>query len=191
MKQKNGGKTEPEVSAIKGEAKPDMSDPLMIVFSVVQMRIKSTFPAMLFLPPLYIAYAWLVQKEVSVAGPVVILFFLGTAVMVIYSSTLAFIVDANPGRSSSAVACNSLFRGLLACAASQSAEPILAKVGGNGAFYTGWAVILLIGQLALVLVAIKGKRWRAAYAVKEEHAEAQRRERREARLVKLGEGLHQ
>ncbi|GAA5868553.1 hypothetical protein JCM3774_005426 [Rhodotorula dairenensis] len=167
MKRKNGGTTEPE------------------------MRIKSTYGAMLFLPPLFVAYAWLVQKEVSVAGPVVILFFLGTAVMVIYSSTLAFIVDANPGRSSSAVACNSLFRGVLACAASQSAEPILAKVGGNGAFYTGWAVILLCGQLALVVVAIKGKRWRTAYAVKEEQAEAQRQERREARLIKLGEGIHQ
>ncbi|GAA5962196.1 hypothetical protein JCM8115_006625 [Rhodotorula mucilaginosa] len=166
MKERNGGKGEPE------------------------MRIKSTYGAMVFLPPLFVAYAWTVQKQVSIAGPVVVLFFLGTAIMVIYSSTLAFIVDANPGRSSSAVACNSLFRGVLACAASQAAEPILDKVGGNGAFYTGWAVILLIGQLALVIVAIKGKRWRAAFAVREEQAEARRRERRQARLAKLGEGVH-
>lgn len=30
------------------------------------------------------------------------------------SSTLAFVVDSNPGRASSAIACNSLFRGVLA-----------------------------------------------------------------------------
>lgn len=185
MKERNGGKGEPEVSSASGR-------PLTTFFDLVlrqQMRIKSTYGAMVFLPPLFVAYAWTVQEQVSIAGPVVILFFLGTAIMVIYSSTLAFIVDANPGRSSSAVACNSLFRGVLACAASQAAEPILDKVGGNGAFYTGWAVILLVGQLALVVVAIKGKRWRAAFAVREEQAEARRRERREARLAKLGEGV--
>lgn len=186
MKERNGGKGEPEVGAATKSPRPIITD----LDPRQQMRIKSTYGAMVFLPPLFVAYAWTVQKQVSIAGPVVVLFFLGTAIMVIYSSTLAFIVDANPGRSSSAVACNSLFRGVLACAASQAAEPILDKVGGNGAFYTGWAVILLVGQLALVIVAIKGKGWRAAFAVREEQAEAQRRERREARLAKLGEGVH-
>lgn len=42
------------------------------------MRIKSTYAAMIILPPLLIAYAWLVYYAVNVAGPVVILFFLGT-----------------------------------------------------------------------------------------------------------------
>jgi hypothetical protein len=42
------------------------------------MRIKSTYAAMILLPPLFIAYAWLVYYEVNIAGPVVILFFLGT-----------------------------------------------------------------------------------------------------------------
>lgn len=186
MKERNGGKGEPEVGAATKRRRPIITH----VNLRQQMRIKSTYGAMVFLPPLFVAYAWTVQKQVSIAGPVVVLFFLGTAIMVIYSSTLAFIVDANPGRSSSAVACNSLFRGVLACAASQAAEPILDKVGGNGAFYTGWAVILLIGQLALVIVAIKGKRWRAAFAVREEQAEARRRERRQTRLAKLGEGVH-
>lgn len=151
-----------------------------------QMRIKSTYGAMLFLPPLFVAYAWTVQEQVSIAGPVVVLFFLGAAIMVIYSSTLAFIVDSNTGRSSSAVACNSLFRGVLACAASQAAEPILSRVGGNGAFYTGWAVILLVGQLALVVVAINGKAWRGAAVQRQEEADARRQERRQARLTKLG-----
>ena len=103
----------------------------------LQMRIRSTYPVLAVLPCLYVVYGWLVYYEVHVAGPVIVLFFLGAgehvspsppfanfeltltgpttaAIMVIYSSTLAYIVDANPGRSTSTMACNSLFRGLLA-----------------------------------------------------------------------------
>jgi len=42
----------------------------------------------------------------------------------IYSSTLAYIVDANGGRSSSAIACNSLIRGLGAFIATELAVPL-------------------------------------------------------------------
>jgi hypothetical protein len=69
---------------------------------------------MVLIPALFVAYAWTVQKEVPIYGPVVILFFLGLSTLVLYSSLLSYVVDANPGRSSSAVACNSLFRGVLA-----------------------------------------------------------------------------
>ncbi|BGP42932.1 hypothetical protein JCM10449v2_006947 [Rhodotorula kratochvilovae] len=152
-----------------------------------EMRIKSTYPAFAFLPCLYIAYGWLVYYEVHVAGPVVVLFFLGAAIMVIYASTLAYIVDANPGRSTSAVACNSLFRGVLACAASQAAEPILDKIG-NGCFYSGWGILLLLGEGALVLVALRGGKWRAASRAKEARAAERHREKGERRLGRIGSG---
>lgn len=42
----------------------------------------------------------------------------------IYSSTLAYIVDSNVGRSSSAVASNSFFRGLFAFIATEIAVPL-------------------------------------------------------------------
>lgn len=42
----------------------------------------------------------------------------------VYSSTLSYIVDANVGRSSSAVACNSLFRGTIAFVAAEVAIPL-------------------------------------------------------------------
>lgn len=46
------------------------------------------------------------------------------------------IVDSNPGRSSSAIAVNSLARGSSAAIASQIAGPLLARIG-DGWFYTG------------------------------------------------------
>jgi len=41
------------------------------------MRIRSTYAAMILLPPLFVAYAWLVEYKVHIAAPVVVLFFLG------------------------------------------------------------------------------------------------------------------
>ncbi|SGZ23856.1 BQ5605_C023g09647 [Microbotryum silenes-dioicae] len=124
-----------------------------------EMRIKSTRLAMVLVPCFYILYAWTVQKRTNAAGPLVALLFLGISIMVLYSSLLSYIVDANPGRSSSAVACNSLFRGVLACIASQVAEPIIGHIG-NGWFYTGFAVILTVGSVALLYVGANGQRWR-------------------------------
>ena len=45
----------------------------------------------------------------------------------IYTSTLAYIVDANTGRSSSAVAANSFFRGLTAFIATEVAVPLQVR----------------------------------------------------------------
>jgi len=41
------------------------------------MRIRSTYAAMILLPPLFVAYAWLVEYKVHIAAPVVVLFLLG------------------------------------------------------------------------------------------------------------------
>lgn len=188
---------------------------------ISQMRIKSTYPALAFLPPLFVAYAWTVYYEVHIAGPIVVLFFLGATLMIIYASTLAYIVDANPGRSSSAVACNSLFRGALAVRLvllmyntaltewSHSAPlrrrpnpswPALATehsirvrtflfsslaMSLIDSLTAGWGVLLLLGEAALVIVAIKGKSWRAASQTRHEAEDERRRERREKRLHSL------
>lgn len=60
---------------------------------------------------------------------------------------------------STAVSCNSLFRGLIGFAASQAGEPILTSAG-NGPLYTGWAILLLLGNVALCLVCFKGQQWK-------------------------------
>ena len=46
----------------------------------------------------------------------------------IYASTLAYIVDANIGRSSQAVAVNSQFRGVLAFVAAEIAVPLQVRI---------------------------------------------------------------
>jgi hypothetical protein len=99
----------------------------------------------------FLVYAWTSDKKTNVAGPIVALVFGGFSLMsaedvlcriasiadiylrhlrVIYASTLAYLVDANPGRSSSAIACNSFFRGTFAFVASQVALPIRDQLAG-------------------------------------------------------------
>lgn len=77
----------------------------------------------------------------------------------IYTSTLAYVVDANPGRSCSAVATNSSFRGTLAFVSTMVAVPLQDAVG-DGWLYTGFAGLLVVMELLIVLVQRKGASWR-------------------------------
>jgi Na+/melibiose symporter-like transporter len=79
----------------------------------------------------------------------------------IYSSTLAYIVDANPGRSSAAVATNSCIRGVAAFVFTLAAVP-LQDLAGDGGLYTMWAGLLILCELLLLLVRVRGGKWRMA-----------------------------
>jgi Na+/melibiose symporter-like transporter len=89
----------------------------------------------------------------------------------IYSSTLAYIVDANPGRSSAAVATNSCFRGVTAFAFTLAAVPLQDSIG-DGGLYTLWAGLLVLCEVLFLLVQVRGGQWRAA-AEESEKAKAQ------------------
>ncbi|KAH8986090.1 hypothetical protein EDB86DRAFT_2299938 [Lactarius hatsudake] len=125
------------------------------------MRLESTKPAMVFLPLSVVAYAWLAQERVHVASLCTALFFVGFFSVWIYSSTLAYIVDANPGRSSAAVATNSWFRGVAAFVFTEATVPLQDSMG-DGGLYTLWAGILVLSELMLLLVRQRGGAWREA-----------------------------
>lgn len=114
---------------------------------------------MFVLPPSLIAYAWMAEKHVNVAGLCVALFFVGLSSIWIYSSTLAYIVDANVGRSSTAVATNSFCRGLAGFVAAEVAVP-LQNALGDGGLYTLWAGIMVLASLMVLLTIRKGGEWR-------------------------------
>jgi hypothetical protein len=96
---------------------------------------------MLWLPPCIIGYGWMCDKHLNVAVICVMLVLVGFTsmcverlfmVMVVltsssrwmYAGTLAYLVDANPGRSAAAVATNSSFRGSLAFISAIIAVPL-------------------------------------------------------------------
>ncbi|CEH14573.1 Synaptic vesicle transporter SVOP and related transporters (major facilitator superfamily) [Ceraceosorus bombacis] len=122
-------------------------------------RIKSSFLAMLLCPLAFIMYAWTVHQHVEIAAPVVSLVLIGFSTFWPYSTSLSYIVDSNVGGASGAVSCNSFFRGLTAFVASEVAGPLQDAVG-DGALYTGWAVLITIGQVLITVVAFKATSWR-------------------------------
>jgi hypothetical protein len=160
------------------------------------MRLESSKLAMLWLPPSVIGYAWVCEKHVNVAVICIMLVLIGFTSMSVdhlfivvvaltstcrwmYSSTLAYLVDANPGRSCTAVATNSSFRGTLAFVSVMTAVPLQVRfLGllysthadasllpkqdalGDGGLYTAWAGILIVMELLVMLVLRKGESWR-------------------------------
>ncbi|OWZ47504.1 hypothetical protein C351_01971 [Cryptococcus neoformans c8] len=125
-----------------------------------EMRLRSTVLAMPILVASFLAYAWTAEKKVHIAALVVCLFFAGFSLLWIYSSTLAYVVDANPGASSSAMSCNSMFRGICACVMSQVATPIQNGIG-DGGLYTLFAGILAFACACNLLLMVKGEQWRS------------------------------
>lgn len=124
-----------------------------------EMRLESSKLAMLWLPPFVVGYAWVCEKHVHVAVICIMLIFIGFTSIWIYTSTLSYLVDANPGRSCTAVATNSSFRGSLAFVSIMVAVPLQDALG-DGGLYTAWAGVLVVMELLVVLVLRKGESWR-------------------------------
>jgi len=137
--------------------------------SFAEMRLASTLPAMWFLPLSIIGYAWVCEKRVHIAAICVMLFVSGFSAIWVYTSTLAYIVDANPGRSSTAVAASSAFRCIFAFVATEVSVPIQDAIG-DGGLYTIWSGIMIIMEVLVLLVLYKGKKWREACEEKEKEA---------------------
>ncbi|KAG2104397.1 MFS general substrate transporter [Suillus discolor] len=129
--------------------------------SFPEMRLESTKIAMLWLPLSVIGYAWVCQEQVNIAAVCVMLFLNGFLSIWMYSSTLAYIVDANIGCSSMAVATNSSFRGLFAFIAAEIAVPLQDTIG-DGGLYTIWAGLMVVIECMILLVLYKGRKWREA-----------------------------
>ncbi|KAG1736765.1 vacuolar DHA amino acid exporter [Suillus lakei] len=129
--------------------------------SYAEMRLASTRPVMWFLPPAIIGYAWVCEKHVHVAAICIMLCLSGFFSTWVYASTLAYIVDANPGRSSTVVATNSAFRCVFAFVAIEVAIPIQVTIG-DGGLYTLWGGIMIIMEVLTLAVLYKGKKWREA-----------------------------
>ncbi|EJT99833.1 MFS general substrate transporter [Dacryopinax primogenitus] len=145
-----------------------------------EMRLQSTHIVMPILPLATLAYAWTAQEKTNVAGPVVCLFFSGFATMWIYSSTLAYVVDANVGRSSTAVAVNSSFRGAAGFVAAEVAIPLQNAIG-DGGLYSLWAGLTVL-SLVLILVT---ERWGGSWRERGVEREERRKEEKERKANEL------
>ncbi|THU95076.1 MFS general substrate transporter, partial [Dendrothele bispora CBS 962.96] len=125
-----------------------------------EIRLKSTFHGLIVFPLCIIGYGWVIQERLHIAAVCAMLFACGFFAIFVYTSTIAYIVDSNLGRSSTAVALNSAFRGALAFALTEVSVPMQDGLG-DGWMYTILASLIIISTLLIALVIWKGPEWRA------------------------------
>ncbi|KAI0919022.1 hypothetical protein AcV5_002046 [Taiwanofungus camphoratus] len=125
--------------------------------SYPEKRLQSTTFAIPFFPPAVIAYGGVCEKHVQIAAVCVMLFLSGFLQICVYASAFAYIVDANTGRSSSAAASNSFFRGVFAFVALEAAVSLQGAIG-DGGMYSVWGGLMVVSEL-VILVWWEGRKW--------------------------------
>ncbi|KIY52437.1 MFS general substrate transporter [Fistulina hepatica ATCC 64428] len=133
--------------------------------SYPEMRLRSTLIGLPFFPLFVAGYGWIAYEHVHIAAVCVMLWICGFFSTWVYASTLAYIVDANVGRSSTAVATNSCFRGVSAFVGTEIVVPIQVLFDRRfllGWLFTIWAFLMFISSALILLVMCKGNAWREA-----------------------------
>ncbi len=124
-------------------------------FSIEKARLELGLPLYLAAAGLVIAYGWLLESHVSIAGPIVVLFassFVLSASMQVLSTLM---LDLWPGRSGAATAANNLFRCEVGACASAVIQPMIDAMG-RGWAYTIFALLSAASTPLLALVIRRG-----------------------------------
>jgi len=85
-------------------------------------------------------YGWTIDKGLFVVIPEIGTFFFGVGMMITFATTTTYLIDAVPGRSSSAVAMNNLIRNILAAVGAIIGKPMIEALG-NGVLFNILAAV--------------------------------------------------
>jgi multidrug resistance protein len=133
-------------------------------FPIERARVEIGLPCLLLGVLTVIGYGWIVDFNLSIAGPIVMLFLMGYALIAGFQSLNVLMVDLYPTQASSATAASNVVRCLLGAAASAAILP-MSDAMGNGWAYTTLALMFVLscgGLLATMKYGISWRRTRAA-----------------------------
>lgn len=148
----------------------DLSD-----FPIERARCEIALPCFALGVLTVIAYGWMMESRVSIAGPVVILFLMGYALIAGFQVLNVLMVDIYPTQATSATAASNVVRCLLGAAASAAIIP-MSDAMGNGWAYTLLAMLFAISCLGLVVFMKSGVQWRRAREARLEARKARKAE---------------
>ncbi|KAK9327932.1 major facilitator superfamily domain-containing protein [Lipomyces starkeyi] len=124
-----------------------------------------------------IAYGWVMNYKVNLAGPIILLFLMGYSLTAAYQVLNILMVDIYPEKPATATAASNIVRCELGAVASAVIVP-MSDAMGRGWAYTLLALIFIGYSPALVVVITYGMRWRKAKLEKME-THAQEKEKKE------------
>lgn len=118
-------------------------------FPIEKARLQVIFPNAFLASGSVIAYGFLIQYHINIAGPLVFLFFATFFITCSFQGLNTLVVDLNRERPSSAAAAMNLARCLLGAGAAAVAVPLINAIG------VGWTCVIAAGVwIALSPVAL-------------------------------------
>jgi MFS family permease len=140
-------------------------------FPIERARLMPVYPILSAGIAAVICYGWVLQAELNLAGPLVLLFVIGLCVTGSFSILNTLIVDLYPEAPATAVAANNLVRCLFGAAGTAFIESMLRALG-RGWTYTFWALVLAVFSPILWLLTVRGPGWREERRVRKQAAAA-------------------
>jgi MFS family permease len=128
-------------------------------FPIERARLEIALPVIFIGGAAILLYGWLIQANVHISGPCIILFLVGYSITAGFNCMNILLVDMYPGKPATATAANNLVRCWLGAGSSAASVPLINAVG------IGWAATIAaaiwVGYTPVLFVIMKnGPRWR-------------------------------
>ena len=155
----------------------------MTYFNIESVRLEIGLPFLTVGALFFIAYGWLLEYEVHIAGPIVILVCMGYCTLAGFNTLSVLIIDTHRSNPATASAANNLVRCLLGAGASAVANPMIDAMG-RGWTFTFIGLVELATMPVLLAVMKWGLEWRRAEKRKVEEQEKRKDEKKAAQVRK-------
>jgi MFS family permease len=147
-------------------------------FPIERVRMEVLLPLLYFSCVLTLIYGWVLDARVTVAGPLVVLFFLGFGITGSFKVVQIIIIDLAPGKAATATAAFNLVRCLLGAAMTAVVNPMINAMG-NGWTFTFVSLVWVVFSPMLLILMKKGPQWRKEKKEKDARRKAERDAKRQ------------
>lgn len=140
-------------------------------FPIERARIEVAIPTIVLTTACGVGFGWMLDQNVHLAGPLILLFFVGFCASASLNCIATLLIDIYPGRAGSVAAANNLLRCMLGAGATAATVPLIDAVG------IGWA-LTIFGLLNTIFMPLlwyimrEGPGWRAQRAASAKNAAA-------------------
>ncbi|CAG8630131.1 8175_t:CDS:2 [Rhizophagus irregularis] len=130
-----------------------------IIYRFPVMRIYVAFYSSLIVPLFIVTYGWLTQIKVHILIPLIISFIAGIGLQGQSNCISTYLIDANPGKSASALALSDFISYFFVAILIVLVNPLVDLIG-MGFTYTIMAFFSILSIILLVIVFKNDERWR-------------------------------
>lgn len=154
-------------------------------FPIELARLQISFPLAILACFSTVTYSWVMEHKTHLAGPLVVLFFVGHTISGAFIALGTLVVDISKDTPATAVAANNLVRCLMGAGAAALATPMIERIG------IGWtgtfiAFLWVLFTPCLFAVIRYGQKWRAEKQAKLEKQEKKAAMKERAEDVEAG-----